>query len=205
MVKSIVIPHDETRRTRLQEMADIGAFQEAVDGSLEIIEVPGMGATRYVNEAAHRDFAPLNTRAMALTWLYAVDPMRHPLLFGDVGAVWRRERRRRPGGARARCLRSHHVLHRRESTRWPSLARDAGAVRHRVRGCRLVHVADALRSTRRPVPDPSARALLQLRSGDHLSGDSSVARGRRSSISDGLRCSSHNIWAIATARSLPHN
>jgi hypothetical protein len=43
-----------------------------------------MGATLYVNEAAHRDFAPLKTRAMALTWLHAVDPMRHPLLFGDV-------------------------------------------------------------------------------------------------------------------------
>ena len=84
MVKNIVIPHDETRAPRLQEMADIGAFQEAVDGWLEIIEVPGMGATLYVNEAAQRDFAPLNTRAMALTWLYAVDPMRHPLLFGDV-------------------------------------------------------------------------------------------------------------------------
>jgi hypothetical protein len=26
--------------------------------------------------------APLNTRAMALTWVYAVDPMRPPLLFG---------------------------------------------------------------------------------------------------------------------------
>lgn len=84
MVKSIVILHDETRPPRLQEMADIGAFQEAVDGWLEIIEVPGMGATLYVNEAANRNFAPLNTRAMALSWLYTVDPMRHPLLFGDV-------------------------------------------------------------------------------------------------------------------------
>lgn len=80
----MVIPHDETRPSRLQEMADIGAFQEAVDGWLEIIEVPGMGATLYVNEAAHRDFAPLNTRAMTLTWPYAVDPLQHPLLFGDV-------------------------------------------------------------------------------------------------------------------------
>lgn len=49
MVKSIVTPHDETRPPRLQEMPDIGAFQEAVDGWLEIIEVPGMGATLYVN------------------------------------------------------------------------------------------------------------------------------------------------------------
>jgi hypothetical protein len=84
MVKSIVIPHDETHPPRLQEMADIGAIQEAVDGWLEIIEAPGMGATIYVNEAANRDFAPLNTRAMALAWLYAVDPMQQPLLFGDV-------------------------------------------------------------------------------------------------------------------------
>ncbi|WP_424447925.1 DUF3846 domain-containing protein [Microbacterium arborescens] len=84
MVKSIVIPYDGTRPPRLQEMADIGAFQEAVDGWLEIIEVPGMGVTMYVNEAAHRDFAPLNTRAMALRWLYSVEPMQHPLLFGDV-------------------------------------------------------------------------------------------------------------------------
>ncbi|MCI9857235.1 DUF3846 domain-containing protein [Microbacterium proteolyticum] len=84
MVKSIVIPHDESQRPRLQEMVDIGAFQEAVDGWLELIEAPAIGVTIYVNEAAQRDNAPLNQRAMALWWLYSVNPMRHPLLCGDV-------------------------------------------------------------------------------------------------------------------------
>lgn len=84
MVKSIVIPHGESQHPRLQEMADIGAFQEAVDGWLELIEAPAIGVTIYVNEAAQRDYAPLNQRAMAVWWLYAVDPMQHPLLCGDV-------------------------------------------------------------------------------------------------------------------------
>lgn len=44
MVKSIVIRHDETRPPWLQDMPDVGAVQEAVDGWLEIIEVPDMGA-----------------------------------------------------------------------------------------------------------------------------------------------------------------
>ena len=45
MVKSIVVPHDTSQPPRMQEMADIGGFQEAVDGWLEFLEVPGIGAT----------------------------------------------------------------------------------------------------------------------------------------------------------------
>ncbi|WP_420364235.1 hypothetical protein AAEP80_09635 [Curtobacterium sp. L3-7] len=206
MVKCIVIPHDEGRPPRLQEMPDIGAFPEAVDGGLEIIEAPGMNATMYVNEAAHRDFAPLNTRAMALAWLHAVDPMKHPLLFGDV--VFSGLGIENDGDVPEELVRDVFEA----TTFLIDVRAHAGrlrlvtcAVRHGVRGGGLVHVADALRSTGRPVSDPSTRALLHLRSGDHLSSDRLVARGRRSSVSGRPRCSSHNIWPIATARPLPHN
>ncbi|MEZ5110338.1 MAG: hypothetical protein R2732_02385 [Microbacteriaceae bacterium] len=35
MVRSIVIPHDQARPDHVCELADLGAFQAAVDGSLE--------------------------------------------------------------------------------------------------------------------------------------------------------------------------
>lgn len=84
MVKSIVIPHDTALPPRLQDMPDAGAFQEAVDGWLELVEVPGLAATMYVNEDAQPQGAPPNIRAMAIWWIYSVDPMQHPLLCGDV-------------------------------------------------------------------------------------------------------------------------
>ncbi|VXB66982.1 DUF3846 domain-containing protein [Frigoribacterium sp. 9N] len=84
MVKSIVIPHDTAQPPRMQELADIGSFQEVVDGWLELVDVPGVGATIYVNEEAQRHHAPANTRAMAIRWLYSADPMEHPLLCGDI-------------------------------------------------------------------------------------------------------------------------
>ena len=84
MLKSIVIPHNAAIPPRLQEMADVGSFQEAVDGWIEIVEVPGVGATIYGSEEAQRNRAPANARAMAIRWLYSTDPMQHPLLCGDV-------------------------------------------------------------------------------------------------------------------------
>ena len=84
MVKSIVIPHDPARSPRLRELADAGDFQAAVGGWLEPIEMPSLGVTVYVNEAAHREHHPINCRAMVLWWLYSADPMQYPVFLGDV-------------------------------------------------------------------------------------------------------------------------
>ena len=65
MVRSIVIPHDTEQRPALVELADLGAFQEAVDGWLDLIEIPSIGVTIYMNEAERRTHGPLNTRATA--------------------------------------------------------------------------------------------------------------------------------------------
>lgn len=84
MVRSIVIPHDTKHPPLLRELPDAGAFQEAVDGWLDLIELPALGVSVYFNEAVRRDHAPVNTRAMALWWIYAADPTRYPILLGDV-------------------------------------------------------------------------------------------------------------------------
>ncbi len=84
MVKSIVIPHDPARSPRLRHLATASEFQAAVDGWLEPIEMPALGVTVYVNEAARRDHHPINCRAMALWWLYTADPMEYPIFLGDV-------------------------------------------------------------------------------------------------------------------------
>lgn len=84
MARSIVIPHDQARSPRLRHLASAGDFQAAVDGWLEPIEMPALGVTVYVNEAARREHHPINCRAMALWWLYSADPTQYPIFLGDV-------------------------------------------------------------------------------------------------------------------------
>jgi hypothetical protein len=84
MVRSIVIPHDQARSPRIRELADVGAFQEAVDGWLDLLEIPALGVTVYMNQAERFQSGPLNQRATALWWLYAAVPTEYPLILGDV-------------------------------------------------------------------------------------------------------------------------
>lgn len=84
VVRSIVIPHDSARSPRLRHLATASEFQDAVDGWLEPIELPAVGVTVYVNEAARREHHPINCRAMALWWLYSADPTQYPIFLGDV-------------------------------------------------------------------------------------------------------------------------
>lgn len=58
MVRSIIIPHDRTKLACVCELADLGAFQAAVDGSLEPLEIPALGATVYMNEGAAGSICP---------------------------------------------------------------------------------------------------------------------------------------------------
>lgn len=84
MVRSIVIPHDQTRSPRLRHLADLSDFQAAVDGYLEPLEVPSLDVTIYMCEAARRDRRPPNTRATALWWYYSAQPTQCPLILGDI-------------------------------------------------------------------------------------------------------------------------
>ena len=84
MVRNIVIPHDLARSPRLHHLATAGEFLAAVDGWLDPIEMPALGVTAYINEAARREHHPINCRAMALWWLYSAEPMGYPIFLGDV-------------------------------------------------------------------------------------------------------------------------
>lgn len=83
-MRSIVIPHDTKQRPTLVELADLGAFQEAVDGWLDLVEIPSIGVTVYLNEAARRTRGPFNTRATAFWWLHSAEPTDRPVMLGDV-------------------------------------------------------------------------------------------------------------------------
>lgn len=84
MVRSIVIPHDQARPAHVCELADLGAFQAAVDGSLEPLEIPTLDVIVYMNEGARRERRPLNVRATALWWYYSAVPTQFPLILGDI-------------------------------------------------------------------------------------------------------------------------
>ncbi|SIS17692.1 hypothetical protein [Microbacterium sp. RURRCA19A] len=84
MVRSIVIPHDIRRPARVCELPDLGAFQTAVDGNLEPLEIPTLDVTVYMNEGARREHQPLNVRASALWWYCSAVPTEYPLILGDV-------------------------------------------------------------------------------------------------------------------------
>ncbi|WP_198165887.1 DUF3846 domain-containing protein [Agromyces laixinhei] len=86
-MRSIVIPHDQARSPRLRHLATASDFHDAVGGWLEPIEMPALGVTVYVNEAARREHHPINCRAMALWWLYSAEPMHYPIFLGDVVLV----------------------------------------------------------------------------------------------------------------------
>jgi len=66
------------------ELADLGAFQAAVDGSLEPLEIPTLDVTVHMNEGARREHQPLNVRASALWWYCSAVPTEFPLILGDV-------------------------------------------------------------------------------------------------------------------------
>ena len=84
MVRSIIIPHDQSRPATICELADLGAFQTAVDGSLEPLEIPALDVTVYMSEGARRQHKPLNVRANALWWYCSAVPTEYPLILGDV-------------------------------------------------------------------------------------------------------------------------
>ncbi len=63
MVRAIVIPHDAGKPVRIQELPDIGDFQETVDGWIEPKEIHQLEATLYVNASAYKRRLPFNSRA----------------------------------------------------------------------------------------------------------------------------------------------
>lgn len=84
MVRSILIPNDGGGDVRLQELAALGDFQEAVDGFLEPVEIPALGLTVWTNEAALRQRAGVNSRATALWWYFCADASDRRFILGDV-------------------------------------------------------------------------------------------------------------------------
>jgi len=90
MVRAIVIPHDAGLPLRVQELPGIGAFQEAVDGWIEAVDIPQFGVTIYVNEEGLVWRMPFNSRASFLWWHH--EPRsRRSMLVGDAILVGLRD------------------------------------------------------------------------------------------------------------------
>ncbi len=84
MVNGIRIPSNGDASIELVELRSLDDYQVAVDGWIEPIDLPDLGVTIYVNEAARRERKPLNSRATLLWWFYQPTWRLRAMLSGDV-------------------------------------------------------------------------------------------------------------------------
>lgn len=66
MVKGVYVRVDENEPLERCEFAMLDAYQAAVDGWIEAVDVPNLGITIYVNEEGVLRHLPFNPRASIL-------------------------------------------------------------------------------------------------------------------------------------------
>ena len=86
MVQGIVIPADNTAPIRASPLDSLEDYQRAVGGWFEVVDIPDLGVTMYVNEEGLIRDMPFNRRATFL-WRFHVPQARDARLVGDVAVV----------------------------------------------------------------------------------------------------------------------
>lgn len=87
MIRGIYVPSDVSQPLEAREFTKLEDYQQAVDGSIEAVDVPDLGITIYVNEEGllrHLDF---NSRATFLWWHYVPAARQHAMLVGNAVIV----------------------------------------------------------------------------------------------------------------------
>lgn len=87
MVRGIYIPSDVSAPLEARELTKLEDYQQAVDGSIEAVDVPDLGITIYVNEEGllrHLDF---NAKATFLWWHYVPTARQQAILVGNAVIV----------------------------------------------------------------------------------------------------------------------
>lgn len=86
MVKGIHVPVDPSEPLEVCDFANLAAYQAAVEGWIEPVDIPDLGITIYVNEEGRLRHLPFNSRASFLWW-YNVPQARQAMLVGNAVIV----------------------------------------------------------------------------------------------------------------------
>lgn len=71
MVHGILIPASDARPLELQSFDRLEDYQFAVNGWIEVVDIPDVGATLFVNEEGLLRQLPYNRRATFLWWFHS--------------------------------------------------------------------------------------------------------------------------------------
>jgi hypothetical protein len=86
MVKGIYVPVDPSEPLEVCDFANLAAYQAAVEGWIEPVDIPDLGITIYVNEEGLLRHLPFNSRASFLWWFH-VPHARQAMLVGNAVIV----------------------------------------------------------------------------------------------------------------------
>lgn len=87
MVHGVVIPADSEQALVVREFTSLEDYQSAVGGWIEAVDLPGLGATVYVNEEGLLRQLPLNGRASFLWWYHVPAVRQNAMLVGDAVVI----------------------------------------------------------------------------------------------------------------------
>lgn len=83
MVKGIYLPADELAPLEVREFADFTDYQAAVGGIFDVVDLPDLGASIYVNDEGLVIGLPMNPRATYLWWMCVPNARNNAFLVGD--------------------------------------------------------------------------------------------------------------------------
>jgi hypothetical protein len=87
MVKGIYLPVDPDAALEVREFNGLSEYQAAVEGWIEAVDIPSLGATLFVNEEGLLRHLPFNARA-SFVWWYHVPAIRNrKMLVGNAVLV----------------------------------------------------------------------------------------------------------------------
>ena len=83
MTEGIYLPADELAPLEVREFADFIDYQAAVGGLFDVVDLPDLAATIYVNDEGLFIGLPMNARATYLWWLCVPAALNNAFLVGD--------------------------------------------------------------------------------------------------------------------------
>lgn len=83
MTKGIYLPADELAPLEVREFADFMDYQSAVGGLFDVVDLPDLNATIYVNDEGLVIGLPMNARATNLWWMCVPAARNASILVGD--------------------------------------------------------------------------------------------------------------------------
>lgn len=87
MVQGLYVPADPAAPVERREYRQLEDYQAAVSGWIEVVDIPPLNITLYVNENGLAERLPFNGRATFLWWYQMAHVRKQAALVGDVAIV----------------------------------------------------------------------------------------------------------------------